>query len=55
GRDDVEKIQISLLPQHVKLTIKFGGGVGKYCRIEGNMNKSLYCKIIKNEFMANGV
>lgn len=50
-----------LLPQHVKPTVKFGGGsvmvwgcmgmygVGNYCRIEGNMNKNLYAEILKDE------
>ena len=54
---------ISLQPQHVKPTVKFGGGsvmvwgcmgafgVGRGCKIDGRMDGELYREILKDEFM----
>jgi transposase len=52
-----------LKPQHVKPTVKFGGGsvmvwgcmgefgIGRCCKIEGRMNGELYREILEDEFM----
>src|SRR6185369_7077866 len=52
-----------LTEQHVKGTVKFGGGnimiwgcmtaqgVGYACRINGNMNAELYTRILEDEFL----
>ena len=53
----------TLTEQHVKGTVKFGGGnimiwgcmtaqgVGYACRIDGNMNAELYTRILEDEFL----
>lgn len=53
----------SLKDRHVKGTIKFGGGgvfvwgcftaqgIGYLCRIDGNMDAELYCKILEEDFL----
>lgn len=52
-----------LLPQHVQTTIKHGGGslmiwgcmtrrgVGFCCRIDGGLDKELYCSILEDEYL----
>ncbi|CAB5373445.1 unnamed protein product [Rhizophagus irregularis] len=54
---------LPLKPQHVKPTVKFGGGsimiwgcmgafgVGKYCKIDGRMDGELYREILEEEFL----
>jgi hypothetical protein len=64
GREWVWKKPGSMLTeQHVKGTVKFGGGnimiwgcmtaqgVGYACRIDGNMNAELYTRILEDEFL----
>jgi len=55
--------KLPLQPQHIKPTVKFGGGsvmmwgcmgafgMGKYCKIDGRMDGELYREILKDEFM----
>lgn len=64
GREWVwKKPGSTLTEQHVKGTVKFGGGslmiwgcmtaqgVGYACRIDGNMNAELYTRILEDEFL----
>ena len=64
GRHWVWKRSSSVLkPQQVQGTVKFGGGsimlwgcmttkgVGYSCRIDGNMDSTLYCEILSGEFL----
>ena len=53
----------ALLPQHVQTTVKHGGGslmmwgcmtargIGFSCRIDGGLDKELYCQILEDEYL----